>query len=153
MRRKDREITSRRQIESIIRQSQYCHLALCDGQSPYLIPVSFGYEKGVVYIHTAGEGKKTDIIVRNNRVALAFECNVRLLGDREKACDWSFSYESALGYGQMTEIVDVTEKLLALQVIMEHYSDINREIDNKQLPRTRLWKIRLDKLTGKKYAG
>lgn len=44
MRRKDREITDIGEIERIISQSEILHLAMLDGDYPYLVPLHFGYE-------------------------------------------------------------------------------------------------------------
>ena len=43
MRRKDREITERAEIEAILREAQVCRIALADDDGPYIVPMSFGY--------------------------------------------------------------------------------------------------------------
>ena len=58
MRRKDREITDRAEIEAILNEAMVCRIGLADDGEPYVVPVSFGYEDGSVYIHSAPEGKK-----------------------------------------------------------------------------------------------
>ena len=45
MRRKDREVTDLSQLEEIIRQCDCIHLGLLDGDSPYVVPMNFGYER------------------------------------------------------------------------------------------------------------
>ncbi len=62
MRRKDREIVGLEGIESVIRKASICHLAMCDGKSPYVVPLCFGYDDGVLYFHSAGEGRKLDAL-------------------------------------------------------------------------------------------
>ena len=44
MRRKDREVTDRNQIAAIMDSCDTCRLGLTDGQVPYIVPLSFGYE-------------------------------------------------------------------------------------------------------------
>jgi nitroimidazol reductase NimA-like FMN-containing flavoprotein (pyridoxamine 5'-phosphate oxidase superfamily) len=56
MRRKDREIADRAEIEGIISRCQVCHLALSspDGH-PYAVALSFGYASGTppaLYFHS-----------------------------------------------------------------------------------------------------
>ena len=58
MRRKDREITDRAEIEAILNEAMVCRIGLADGGEPYVVPLSFGYEDGSVYIHSAPEASK-----------------------------------------------------------------------------------------------
>ena len=53
MRRKDREITDRAEIEAILDEAMVCRIGLADGGDPYVVPLCFGYEDGSVYIHSA----------------------------------------------------------------------------------------------------
>ncbi len=59
MRRDDREITDLLEIESILYHAIVCRIGLTDGNEPYVVPVSFGYEEGTIYFHSAPEGKKS----------------------------------------------------------------------------------------------
>ncbi len=43
MRRKDKEIKDIGEIEFIINKSKVCRIALSDNDSPYIVPVCFGY--------------------------------------------------------------------------------------------------------------
>ena len=44
MRRSEREITNRTEIDAIIRSCQVCRVGLADGIEPYIVPMSFGYD-------------------------------------------------------------------------------------------------------------
>jgi nitroimidazol reductase NimA-like FMN-containing flavoprotein (pyridoxamine 5'-phosphate oxidase superfamily) len=61
MRRSEKEITAKTEIESIIQQSMVCRLAMSEGQIPYIVPLCFGYRNDTLYFHSAKEGKKLDI--------------------------------------------------------------------------------------------
>jgi hypothetical protein len=45
MRRTDKEIRSREEIDEIIRGSHVCRIAMAMDNMPYIVPVSFGYDK------------------------------------------------------------------------------------------------------------
>ena len=60
MRRKDKEITDRNAIESIIAKSRICRLAMVDDAGPYIVPLCFGFRNNTLYFHSAAEGKKLD---------------------------------------------------------------------------------------------
>ena len=74
MRRKDLEVSERAEVEAILAEATVCRLAMCDGDQPYVVPLSFGYRDGTLYFHTAMEGKKLCILAKNNRVC--FEVDV-----------------------------------------------------------------------------
>jgi nitroimidazol reductase NimA-like FMN-containing flavoprotein (pyridoxamine 5'-phosphate oxidase superfamily) len=59
MRREDREITDCREIESIPHNALVCRIGLAGGDEPYIVPVCFGYEDRVIYLHSAPAGKKS----------------------------------------------------------------------------------------------
>ena len=68
MRRKDKEITDIKEIESILQGAQVCRLGMADNNMPYVIPVCFGYKEHTVYIHSASEGRKIDTLKKNPNV-------------------------------------------------------------------------------------
>ncbi len=58
MRRKDKEIKDEKEIESVISKCDVCRIALCENNSPYVVPVCFGYRDNCLYFHSASYGKK-----------------------------------------------------------------------------------------------
>jgi nitroimidazol reductase NimA-like FMN-containing flavoprotein (pyridoxamine 5'-phosphate oxidase superfamily) len=115
-----------------------------------VIPVSFGYDGEAVYIHTASAGKKIDYIGENPHVCLSFVQRANLISDPDKACDWSYDFTSAIAEGIITEIIDADGKTRAINQIMSHYSGREWDIPEKSLAGTRVWKITLYKLNGKR---
>jgi nitroimidazol reductase NimA-like FMN-containing flavoprotein (pyridoxamine 5'-phosphate oxidase superfamily) len=150
MRRKDKEIPSLREIDAIIRGCDVCHLALALENEPYIVPVSFGYNGAAFFFHTAQSGRKIEFLESNNRVCFEFERNVRLQADPDAACKWTFAFESVIGYGRVSELIDPAEKARGLNQIMLHYSGREWELDTPLLARTRVWQVLIDSLTGKR---
>jgi nitroimidazol reductase NimA-like FMN-containing flavoprotein (pyridoxamine 5'-phosphate oxidase superfamily) len=150
MRRSDRQVDSREEIDAIIRGSEVCRLALSLNDLPYLVPVSFGYDGEAIYIHTARTGKKIDYFEANNRVCFEFERNVRFVQGGPQPCDATFSYESVIGYGTIDELVDPELKTHALAQVTGQYSDDARDLAGVRLDNVRTWKISIDSLTAKR---
>lgn len=76
MRRADREVKDFEQILEIMRGCDICELALNDVDGyPYALPMNFGLTvengKPVIYLHSAREGKKLDLIARDGRCAFS----------------------------------------------------------------------------------
>ena len=153
MRRSDREITAREEIDEVVRGSDVCRLAFAVGDEPYLVPVSFGYDGREVYFHTAESGRKIDCMAANNRVCFEFERDVRLVADSEKPCSWSFTFESVIGFGTVDELVSPLEKAHGLNEVMRQYSGKTWEFDSGALERTRVWRISIESISGKRARG
>jgi uncharacterized protein len=121
---KSREITLQSAMEEIIAKCRYCSMAMIDqNNEPYVLPMNFGYADGVVYLHSAPEGKKVNILRSNNRVCLAFSTDHELRHQNEEvACSYSMKYRSVLIYGKVEFIDDSTEKRRVLNILMKQYT-------------------------------
>ena len=138
MRRTDKEITGRSEIDEVIRGCQVCHLACAVGGDPYVVPISFGYDGVGVYFHTAREGKKINYLDSNPRVCLEFERNVNLVMSDSDACKCTFTFESVIGYGDAVELLDPDERANGLNQIMLHYSGREWQFNSSVLASTRV---------------
>jgi nitroimidazol reductase NimA-like FMN-containing flavoprotein (pyridoxamine 5'-phosphate oxidase superfamily) len=122
MRRDDKKITDPVIIDTLIRGALVCRIAMYDGEMPYIVPFSFGYDGRSIYLHSARDGRKIDILRRNPRLCFEFETDCAVL-PAEKACTFTMRYRSAIGYGVATFLDNPADKIAALALIMHHYSD------------------------------
>ncbi|MBI5000783.1 MAG: pyridoxamine 5'-phosphate oxidase family protein [Euryarchaeota archaeon] len=149
MRRKDKEITDRSEMEAILRKAQVCRIALSDGGEPYIVPVNFGFEGDAIFFHCATEGRKLDIIRKNPKVCFEVDADVEL-DSAGKACDWTFRYRSVIGVGRASIIEDDEAKRKALKVILNHYREGEYEIPDAKLKSVLVVRIGIGSMTGKK---
>lgn len=150
MRRHDKEISTRREIDEIIRAALVCRIAFANGDEPYVVPISFGYDGKALFIHTARRGRKIEFIENNSRVCFELEANVALKTDEGDACQWTFEFESVIGYGTIIELDSAEDKSRGLNQIMLHYSGREWEIDEAATATTRVWRIYVESVTGKR---
>ncbi len=148
MRRADKEITSRAEIEGIIRRSLVCRLALADKNRPYIVPLCFGYKDNSLYFHSAVQGKKIDIIKKNNRVCFEFDIDYEVI-KADKACEWGMQYKSVVGFGQASFLEDYESKRRALDIIMKQYSGESSAYPEAKLKHTVIIKVEIEQMTGK----
>jgi nitroimidazol reductase NimA-like FMN-containing flavoprotein (pyridoxamine 5'-phosphate oxidase superfamily) len=168
MRRKDREITDRAEIEAVIREATVCRIGLSDGREPYVVPLSFGYEDRSVYIHSAREasknlsgsspvsslaesgGKKITMIRKNPRCCFEVDiCDGLVKGDRP--CSWGMRYRSVIGYGRAAILTNPGEKMHGLNCIMQHYGSGTYDFSDRDLDSVTVIRIALESMTGKKH--
>ncbi len=151
MRRKEKQITDTREIETIIAQAGVCRLGLAVDNTPYVVPVFFGYENHCLYVHCAREGRKSDMIKQNPAVCFEMETGIEITGRDKPPCQWSSSYRSVIGYGNAFILEDFEEKKRALDVIMRHYAGpASFPYSKKALESVAVIKIPVTHLSGKK---
>jgi len=148
MHRKDKEITDIKSIEKIIHKANVCHLALSLDDTPYVVPICFGYSAETIYFHSAKEGKKIDIIKKNNKVCFEFDVDHELV-ESENACNWEMKFRSVIGFGRASIIKNIEEKKAALSILMRNYSDKTFLFLEENLKNTLLVKIEIEQITGK----
>ena len=66
-------IEDKQSIETIIRRCDICFIGITDlDGNPYVLPMNFGYEDGIIYLHSGPEGSKLEMLARNNNICVTF---------------------------------------------------------------------------------
>ena len=156
MRRKDREIAGAGEMLAILQREQVARVAFCDGERPYIVPLSFAvHEDGdgiALYFHCAAEGRKMDLLKANGRVAFEVDGAYRMLPG-EVACDWSVAFESVVGEGLLSIVQDPEERVLGMDFIMSKYGYAGKPVyDPAIFQRTAILRLKVTAMTGKRLA-
>ena len=152
MRRKDREIENINDIETIIAKADVCRIAMIDGDEPYIVALNFGYKSGnpaCLYFHCANEGRKINIIKKNNKVCFQMDIDHELI-TAEKACGYTMKFKSVVGLGKIYPVENKQEKIEGLHYIMKQYSE--REgftYEEKMLDVTTVLRLEVSEITAK----
>jgi len=152
MRRKDKEIVDEKVMVSIIEKAIVCRVAMCWQDEPYVIPMNFGYQDNYIYLHSAREGRKLDILRNNNKVCIEVDADVELV-QSQVACNTSMKYRSVLAFGKAIILKDIAEKKRALDIIMHHYcyhaSPSVFHYPEDALEKVIIVKVKIENMTGK----
>jgi nitroimidazol reductase NimA-like FMN-containing flavoprotein (pyridoxamine 5'-phosphate oxidase superfamily) len=149
MRRQDKLVTDAKWMENVLREGQIAVLALSalDGE-PYALPIGYGYEDGVIYLHGAPSGLKNDMIAENPRASFNVSVGVELVRD-ESGADFTNKYRSVTGFGNIEEITDLEEKNRALAILMRQYKGPHEDVSEKGAKRVWVAKLVIREMTGK----
>lgn len=152
MRRKDREIKDFNEMIEIIKRCDVCRIAMNDGNTPYIVPLNFGVdvqdEQVFFYFHCAMEGKKLDLLRKNNQVAFEMDCNHNfILYEERMSC--TMGYESVMGHGIM-EVVPDDEKYHGLKILMRQYHAEDFQFNTNMMKVTTVLKMTVTDMTGKR---
>jgi nitroimidazol reductase NimA-like FMN-containing flavoprotein (pyridoxamine 5'-phosphate oxidase superfamily) len=158
MRKKEREITDRHELETVLKTARILRLAINEsGAPPYIVPVNFGYRDGAVYFHSSYEGKKMGLIAKDPMVSFEAETDVAIIApaDPTNACEWGVAYRSVIGRGRAIVLTDADDKRTGLLALMTGVApDIDPStftLTDKTVTITAVVKIEIEEMTGKKY--
>jgi nitroimidazol reductase NimA-like FMN-containing flavoprotein (pyridoxamine 5'-phosphate oxidase superfamily) len=152
MRRYERATSDTKRIENIICKADVCRIAFANDNIPYIVTMNFGYHGGSdpgLYFHCANEGRKLEMIRKNNYVCFEMDADHQLFTG-EKGCDWGMKYVSVIGYGNISIVTDKETKLKGLNCIMTHYGGKGEyTYDNNVLERTTILYLAIKEMAGK----
>ena len=120
MRRKDKDLSDPLRIREILSNASFCHVAMCNGGVPYCVPMCFAYKDEKVYLHSAGEGRKIEILKGNPKVCIIIEHGCSLITS-DSPCGYGMRYESVMIEG-LACFLHGKEKEYGLEIIAEKYA-------------------------------
>lgn len=140
-------------IEEVLQKARVLELGMVDRDgSSHIVPLSFGYDDGTLYVHGAPEGRKNEILNANPKV-----CFQILLDSEIQAYQTSLSfnkkYRSVAGYGEATILSDPDRKREAMKVFEKHRGGSHNPLANADDCNS-LWLAKIDILAvkGKRYS-
>ncbi len=148
-------ITDRAALDDILRAAPILYLGLNADPAPYVVPVCFGVEGDLLYVHGAAAGRKIDLI-RANPVVGFSACGDVTVRTADDACSSTASGTSVVGTGRARIVEDEEERIRGLDAIMRHYRSADgprTAYRPRSLSRTCVIAIRVDTLRGKRTGG
>ena len=148
MRRKERNIEDQAIIQDILNRSLICRIGLSDTDYPYILPLNYGHQDNALYFHCAPEGRKIDLIKKNNKVCFEIESDYRLVTD-VVSCKWTSEFRSLIGIGKIEILNSHEEKVKGLNIIMKQHGKDDNQYPPKMLNKLLVLKLNIKKLSGK----
>jgi hypothetical protein len=142
------EITDQTVIETLLSEAQYLQLGLCKDDRPYIVPMSFGYNKGVIYLHSAKTGTKMDILRSNRNVCFEVDY-VHTILHGAHPCSYNIKYQSIVGFGTATILKQEQEIREGLRCLIDHYHTGEYNIHDLNINRVAVNRIDIVEMHGK----
>lgn len=142
------------EIRSIIKQCNICFLGLAEmNGTPHVIPMNFGFQDGIIYLHSAPEGNLMTLVEQNNKVCITFCTDSKLVFQHPQvACSYRMKSQSVMAWGEVEFIENLAEKENALNILMAQYSDKAFTYSEPAVRNVKIWKIEPSKITCKAFA-
>ena len=134
MTKRERQVTDENQIRHILDAAKVLRLGLAVDNEPYVVPMNYGYtlENGklVLYLHSAVQGKKLDMMRANPKVFFELDCDLAPF-EGEKPCQYGLVYSSVMGRGTAAIVEDTAGKIEAMKLLMKTQTGKDFEFNEK----------------------
>ena len=152
MTKRERQITDEAQIRHILDTAKVLHLGLAVNNEPYVVPMNYGYAmedgKLVLYLHSAVQGKKLDMMRENPRVFFELDCDLSPF-EGEKPCQYGLVYSSVMGRGTASVVEDTAEKIKAMALLMKTQTQKDFEFNDRLVSIVAVIRIDVEEYTAK----
>jgi len=148
MRRSEKEITDVAELRRILEAARVCRVALCDGDRPYLVPLTFALDGDDLVLHSARHGRKLEILRRNPAVCFEVEEGIEV-APAATACEFGMRFRTVIGHGDAQFIEERDEKARLLALFGPRYGAAADAPPEHEVERTCVLRIRVRELTGK----
>ena len=135
-------------IEAIIRKASVCRLGMLDGDTPYIVPLCFGYRDNTLYFHGSIKSRKAELIQKHPKVCFEFDILAEPVPAQDP-CNWDMRYQSVVGFGHASVVESTEEKRRALEIIATQYAKGSPSFSEPKLKATAVIKVVIETMTGK----
>ena len=156
VREPQRGIYDREAVNKILDEGLICHVGFVVEGQPYVIPMSYGRDGDVLYIH----GSVASRMLRNLEQGIPACITVTLLDGlvlARSVFNHSMNYRSVVILGTARLVDDPGEKVAALRAISEHILphrwDDSRPPEEKEVKVTSVLKIPIEEFSAKMRVG
>lgn len=148
MRRFNQQMTQE-ECAAILKEGASGVLAVAGDEGyPYAVPLSYVYEDGKLYFHSAVTGHKVDAVRRDARASFCV-----IAEDRVVPAEFTTYYRSVIAFGRARVLTDDAEKRRAISVLAAKYAPdlaVERmDAIEKAFPRFCMIELSIEHMTGK----
>ena len=152
MRRKEREITDHAALLDLLDKAAIIRLGLWDGKEVYVVPLNFVRKDETLFFHSAGTGRKLEILKSFPRVCFETE-GPSSIDPGTSGGDCTTLYESLIGWGSVSSVEDENEKVEALISLNRKFGAGAGPFPADLVRRTAVLRIDIERMTGKANKG
>ena len=140
-------------INQIIDLCEVCYVSMVDENNmPYVLPFNFGYENGVIYLHSAKTGKKIKILKAKPNVCIVFSTGHQIRFQHpDVACSYMMKYRSVQAFGEVEFIDDYDEKVKILNMVMKKYTGKDFKYSKPSVDEVETFIVKVSQISGKEF--
>ena len=148
MRRKKQQLSEFECIDILDRMTSGTLAIEGDENYPYAVPLSFAYDNGKIYFHSAKAGHKIDALKRNDKASFCV-----IAQDNVKPEEYTTYFKSVIAFGKLRILTGTQEKYAALQLLADKYAPGETKNRQKEIGKgfdsLLILELNIEHLTGK----
>ena len=152
MTKRERQVTDLSEIARILETAKVLHLGLAVDNEPYVVPMNYGhtFEDGklTLYLHSALQGKKLDMMRCNPNVFFEIDCDLMPF-EGKLPCQYGLVYSSIMGRGKARFVEDVEEKKQAMTHLMKTQTGKDFSFEDRLVSIVAVIRIDVEEYTAK----
>jgi uncharacterized protein len=140
------------EIEAVLLKEQVGCLALAAEGQPYLVPLNFVYEQGMIYFHSRTSGRKVDMI-SSNAQACFHAATIGPIITGKNPCKFNYTFSSVIIEGIVEEVAVLPDKEEILELLVEKYAGKTMKrgmMAEKQITGVKVFRLRPQAVSGKR---
>ena len=132
---------SKDECSSLLSATRYGRLGLTKDGQPYVVPMSYVYQDGRIYLHSRGNGKKVEYVTENPRVCFQID-----LLEKER---WSSVI--ATGIARLSDSDEAKQKMFDAFTNKGQGGHGGKKFSREELERMpmTIWEIEIEEMTGR----
>lgn len=128
MRRKRQQLSDEESTGILKKATSGTLAVLGDGGYPYAVPISYVYDDGRLYFHSALSGHKVDAIRGCDRASFCV-----IDQDNVKPAEYTTYFRSVIAFGRIHIVEDEAERLKIARILGNRYNPNQEEALQKEL--------------------
>ena len=127
MRRKKQQLSTKECVEILRKRTSGVLAVFGEDGYPYAVPISYVYEDGKIYFHSAKAGHKIDAIQQNSKVSFCIIDQDQVVPEK-----YTSYFRSVIVFGKVRILEDDQEKYKSIEQLAVKYAPDDREEERKK---------------------
>ena len=136
-------------MEKLLSEERVGYLGMSSKNSPYVIPLTYGYYKRTVIFHCALKGSKLDIIRKNPNVCFTVSRHFGKMVSHPQGAECHINSDSVICYGKERIIDALDERRKVLNRFNKCLQRNARDITVEEVEHCSAVEIRVKEMTGR----
>ena len=127
MRRKKQQLSTKECVEILRKRTSGVLAVFGEDGYPYAVSISYVYEDGKIYFHSAKAGHKIDAIQQNSKVSFCIIDQDQVVPEK-----YTSYFRSVIVFGKVRILEDDQEKYKSIEQLAVKYAPDDREEERKK---------------------
>jgi nitroimidazol reductase NimA-like FMN-containing flavoprotein (pyridoxamine 5'-phosphate oxidase superfamily) len=134
-------------INDILDRADVLHLALCDEDGPFCVPVNFARSGRTLFVHSGLKGRKAAAL-KNGRLGFSAVTDMEPKTS-DQACKWGYRFKSVRGEAVSRILLDESERAAGLDIVVRRYAGESLPMNEDMLKATAVFALEMVEVTAR----